>query len=110
MVFRSAGMGDFKPTEEQMAASEKEWMDWFGGIIADGRYAGGVRPEPEGKTILPGNVVTDGPYAEVKEILMGTGVIKADSLDEAVEIAKGCPILKVGGSVEVRPLMVMSMS
>ncbi len=108
MVFRSAGMGDFKPAPEQMQAIEKQWADWFSSLAAQGIYAGGSRPAMEGKTITPGNIVTDGPYAEVKEILMGTSIIKANSIDEAVEIAKGCPILLAGGSVEVRPLIIMN--
>ncbi len=88
MVFRSAGMGDFKPTPEQIQATEKQWADWFGTFAA--KYAGGSRPGPEGKTVSAGNVVTDGPYAEIKEILMGTTIVKADSIDEVVEIAKSC--------------------
>ena len=109
MVFRSAGMGDFKPTPEQMQASEKQWADWFGSFAAQGKYVSGSRPGFEGKTVGPGNLITDGPYAEVKEILMGTTIVKVDSIDEAVEIAKGCPILEIGGTVEVRNLIVMEM-
>ncbi len=108
MVFRSAGMGNFKPTPEQTQAVEKQWGDWMGSIAAQGKYTGGTRPAPEGKTVSAGNVVTDGPYAEIKEILMGVTLIKADSIDEAVEIAKGCPILLVGGNVEVRPVIGMN--
>ena len=107
LVFRSAGTGDFKPTPEQIEATEKEWNNWFGSIAAQGKLGGGHRPGPEGKTLLPGNVITDGPYAEVKEILMGTTVVKTETIDEAVALAKGCPILTVGGSVEVRSLIMM---
>ena len=102
-------MGDFKPTPEQSEAVEKQWADWMGSIAAQGKYAGGQRPAPEGKTISAGNVITDGPYAEVKEILMGTTILKVDTMEEAVEIAKGCPILSVGGTVEIRPLIIMNM-
>lgn len=108
LVFRGPALGDFTPTAEQIEASEKEWYNWFGTIAAQGKLGGGHRPGPEGKTLKPGNVITDGPYAEVKEILMGTTVVKTDTIDEAVELAKGCPILKVGGNVEVRSLIMMS--
>ena len=108
LVFRAEGMGDFKPSAEQIEASEKEWNNWFGSIAAQGKLGGGHRPGPEGKTIFPGNVITDGPYAEVKEILMGTTVVKTETFDEAVELAKGCPILKVGGTVEVRTIIMMN--
>ena len=109
MVFRNAAMGDFKPTAVQIQAVEKQWGDWFGSIAAQGKYVGGTRPADEGKTISPGNVVTDGPYAEIKEILMGVINVKADTIEEAVEMAKGCPILQAGGTVEVRPVVVMNM-
>ena len=51
----------------------------------------------------PRRAVTDGPYAEAKDLLLGFIVIHARDLDEAVEIAHGCPIVAGGGSVEVRP-------
>jgi hypothetical protein len=109
LVFRNAVNVDFKPTSDQIEAVEKQWNDWYGGIAAQGKSVSCTRPAPEGKTISGGNVITDGPYAEVKEILMGVFGIKAGSIDEAVEIAKGCPILKVGGTVEVRPTMAMNL-
>ena len=108
MVFRNAVNGDFKPTAEQIQGVEKQWADWFGSIAAQGKFVACNRPAPEGKTISAGNIVTDGPYVEVKEILMGVATIKADTFDDAVEISKSCPILHTGGNVEVRPLMVMS--
>ena len=49
-------------------------------------------------------IVTDGPYAEAKDVVGGFSVIEAKDLAQAAEISKGCPILEVGGSVEVRPL------
>ncbi len=109
MVFRNAGMGDFKPTPEQTQAVDKQWADWIGNLAAQGLYAGGTHPAMEGKVIDASHVITDGPYAEIKEILMGTVIIKTDSMDAAVEIAKGSPILLVGGTVEIRPVIVHSM-
>lgn len=59
----------------------------------------------EGKILKPNNVVTDGPYAEVKEIIGSYIVVKVDTLDEAMNLANGCPVLQVGGHVEVRDIM-----
>jgi hypothetical protein len=107
MVYRNAPMS-VAPTAEQIEVVEKQWAKWLEGIAAQGKLAaGGYRPGPEGKTAHPGNVVTDGPYAEVKEILMGVSVLKVETIDEALEIAKGCPILLVGGTCEVRSLIMM---
>jgi hypothetical protein len=50
-------------------------------------------------------VVSDGPFIEVKEMVGCYLIVKADSLDEAVEIAQSCPNLVYGGNVEVRPVL-----
>jgi hypothetical protein len=53
-------------------------------------------------------VVTNGPYAEIKEMISGYIIVKAGDIDGAAELAKGCPILNVGGNVEVRNIIAMS--
>ena len=61
--------------------------------------------------VVKGNqkMVTDGPYAEAKDLVGGFSLIEASDLAHAVEISKGCPVLEVGGSVEVRPVMQLNM-
>jgi len=67
---------------------------------------GGTGLSPAGKVIKPGNVVTDGPFAEIKESIAGFVTIKAADLDEAVRLASACPILNgLGNSVEVRQVV-----
>ena len=105
MIFRRTPMKDFKPTPEQIRASISEWQDWIGGIAAQGKFVGTNRLGFEGKVLNANGVVTDGPYAEVKEIVGGYIIVKADNIDEAMELAKGCPVLGVGGKVEVRDVM-----
>jgi len=56
-----------------------------------------------------GPVVTDGPYAESKDVIGGYTLIEAKDLAEAVELSKGCPILERDGAVEVRPVMKLNM-
>jgi hypothetical protein len=62
---------------------------------------------PSGKVVKAGNVVTDGPFTEIKECIMGYSIVKADSIEEATELAKDCPILTFGGNVEIREIRVM---
>jgi len=94
---------------QQMQAMMTDWQNWMGGIAAQNKLASrGYRLGDEISTLKPGNVVTDGPYAEITEMLSGLIVVKADSLAEAKEIAKGCPILTINGSVEVRSVIVMN--
>lgn len=93
---------------EEMQANTQKWMDWIGGIAAQNKLtARGDRLHPAGKVVRPDHLITDGPYTELKESLGGYSVVKAASLDEATELAKGCPIFLAGGSVEVREISVM---
>jgi len=81
-----------------------KWMAWMKGMKAKGNYVGGDRLHDEGKVLRGprGTSVTDGPYAEAKETVGGYIIVTADSLEQAVEMAKGCPGLENEGIVEVR--------
>lgn len=105
-LFRMNGAPAGSPDE--MQAMTKRWMDWLGGIAAQNKLTDrGNRLFPEGKVVKAGNIVTDGPYSEIKETLGGYSIVKADSLEEATELAKGCPGLSVGATVEVREILEM---
>ena len=108
MIFRNDYNPSFKPSPEQMQASIKQWQDWIGGIAAQGKFLSTNRLGVEGKTLKPNNVIIDGPYAEVKEIVGGYVLVKANSINEAMKLAEGCPILNIGGHVEVRSVMPMT--
>ena len=108
MIFRNDYNPSFKPSPEQMQASIKQWQDWIGGIAAQGKFLSTNRLGFEGKTLKPNNVIADGPYAEVKEIVGGYILVKATNIDEAMKLAEGCPILNIGGHVEVRNVMPMN--
>lgn len=93
------------PSPEQMQEYMRRYQDWVGGIAAQNKFVGGTALSMEGKVIKPGDVITDGPFAEVKEWLAGFITIRAKDFDEAVSLAGLCPILKgEGNSVEVRKL------
>ncbi len=51
------------------------------------------------------NLIIDGPYADTKEVLGGYFVFEASDLDEALELAQRIPAVRLGGAVEVRPLV-----
>jgi hypothetical protein len=102
--------GTPKPSPEQMQNSMKLWMDWLGGIAAQNKLvSNGNRLYNDGVTISPNEVITNGPYVEIKELIGGYSIIRAESQEEAIELSKGCPILQFGGSVEVRMIMPMEM-
>jgi hypothetical protein len=95
-----------QPSPEQLQVYMKQYHDWVGGIAAQNKFLGGTGLSTEGKVIKPNNVITDGPYAEIKESIAGYIMIKAKDFDEAVRLAKDCPILQgEGNSVEVRKVV-----
>lgn len=88
----------------------QKWVAWFKGLAEKGHLVDRGQPlERSGKTVGTGRVVTDGPFAETKDVVGGYTLIKARDLSEAAEFAKGCPILERGGRVEVRPVMKLEM-
>lgn len=91
------------PSQEEMQAAIKPFQDWIGGIAAQNKL---VSPPKKwdlgGRVVRQNNTVTNGPYAEIKESLGGLFLIRAENYDEAVEIAKGCPVIQYGAVVEVR--------
>lgn len=105
LIFRMTPNADFQPSPEQMQESIKHWQDWIGGIAAQGKFVSTNQLSFTGKTLKADGVITDGPYAEVKEIVGGYIIVQAANLDEALKLAAGCPILQVGGHVEVREIM-----
>jgi hypothetical protein len=108
LIFRNApSTGDAALTPEQLKDISKPWQDWMGSIAAQGKLANiGNRLSFDGATVKA-DAVTDGPYAEIKEIILGYTLVKTDTQDEAIELAKGCPILSAGGNVEVRYIVPM---
>lgn len=108
LIFRSSANGPSTASPEEMQASMQRWMDWIGGIAAQNKLIDrGNRLNAEGKVVGAGQVITDGPYTELKEAVGGYTLIRAESLEEAAEMSKGCPILLVGGNVEVREIGTM---
>lgn len=89
------GMDMSTATAEQQKASMDAWMSWFGGL-GDAVVDGG-NPAGAWRTVAASGVTNDGGANPVT----GYSLIKADSIEAATKIAQGCPILTVGGSVEV---------
>ena len=109
MIYRAESSGDIPLTPEGTLAVSKEWENWMGGIAAQNKLVSlGMRLGNEGRVLKPGNVITNGPYAEIKEIVGGLSIFRAESIEEATEMAKSCPILNVGGNVEVRDIIPMN--
>jgi hypothetical protein len=98
---------------DAMSAAEKEahmkiWFQWMGNLRENGTLIDGLPLAKEGKVVENrGEIITDGPFAEGSEMVGGYLIVSAGSLDEAVEISKGCPIFDYGGTTEVREILSM---
>jgi len=104
LIFISGDYAQLSP--DQMQENMQQWFGWIEDLKAKGLYISGEALNPGGKTVKGKDpVVTDGPFAESKEVVGGYFIIKAASIEEAAEIAKSSPDLPLGGSVEVRELM-----
>jgi hypothetical protein len=97
-----------KPTAEEFEAVNKQWQGYIGGIAGQGKFVSTQRLGQAGSIISPSGTVAD-VVEDGKGLIVGTLTLEADSLEEAIELAKGCPVLAMGGSVEVRPILPFEM-
>ena len=105
-VFRGGGYQQLSP--EQMQKHMQAWGNWIGELSKRGQFKGGDPLEAGGKQVKgKKNTVVDGPFAEAKDLVGGYLLVTADNLDDAAELARGCPILEVDGAVEIRPIRKM---
>ena len=109
ILIYGTGEGVAQLPEAERDAHMKLWENWMGKMSADGIYGGGNPLGPAAKTISGKEIkVSDGFNVPKDEYVVGGYVfIEAGSLDEAVEIAKGCPTFELDGTVEVREVMPM---
>jgi hypothetical protein len=106
LIYRNDYKAKSQPSPDEMQASMKQWQDWLGGIAAQNKLANQGSPlTSAGKVVKANNVITDGPYTEIKELIGGYSIIKAESIEEAAELVHGCPELLEGGNVEVREII-----
>jgi hypothetical protein len=97
-----------QPTQEQLQEMEKQWGQFIGNIAMQGKLLTTHQLGFEGKIIASNHTTEDGFYVAQNQMLSGTMVLKANSLEVATELAKNCPILYMGGTVEVRNILPMN--
>lgn len=107
LIFRLRDHADSTPSPEQV----RERMNWLAGVAAQNKLADkGKSLSISNARTITSETVTDGPYTEIKEFISGYMVVKTETIEEAIELAKGNPILKIGGNVEVREVLTISYS
>jgi hypothetical protein len=102
--------GDQPSEPAAMQASMQKWVAWMKDLGQKGHFKAGEPLEKTGKVVRgKAKSVTDGPFAEAKDVVGGYLIISASDLDQAVELSRGCPIFEEDGTVEVRAIHKMSM-
>jgi hypothetical protein len=98
-------------TPERAQKSMVKWRTWIEEMTEKGQLKNVGQPLERVGKVVGGKkkTVTDGPYAEAKDVIGGFSIVEAKDLSEAAKIASGCPVLEGGGSVEVRPVMQLNM-
>jgi len=105
LIFRHED-GQKVASPEQIQIWMKQTMDWIATIAAKNKFVSGPGlPFANARIVHANKTVTNGPFGEIKETIGGYIIVKADTVDEAVEFAKGCPVLQgEGKTVEVRTI------
>lgn len=94
---------------EEMQQQMQHWMTWMKELGDKGHLKDFGHPLDRGGKVVSGSgkLVTDGPFAE-KDIVSGYSIVEARDIEHAAELARECPIFRVNGLVEVRPVMKMN--
>jgi hypothetical protein len=99
----SRGQWDPQKSRDEIQDAIDRFYAWHERLVAQGRFKGGQRLAPDTRLVTRSGI-TDGPFAEAKEVVGGYWFIMAGSLDEAARIASDNPCLACGLSFEVRPI------
>jgi hypothetical protein len=107
LLFRFEPNFNYQPTEAELSEMHQYWGAFIGQIALEEKLVSTHQLGFEGKQIFADASLQDGIHISNKQAIAGNMVVKANTLEEAIEMAKRCPILHVGGSVEVRSIQPM---
>ncbi|HAA15300.1 MAG TPA: hypothetical protein DCE41_27845 [Cytophagales bacterium] len=107
MLFRSETFDEAGWSEAEVGAHMQRWDEYIQQLAEKGAFQSGEALYDEGQ-VVEGDQITDGPFAEGKELVGGYVIVKAESAAVAAELAKPCPVHEMeGGTVEIREIRAM---
>jgi hypothetical protein len=106
-VFRFEPNNNTQPTQAEMDEMHQQWGAFIGNIAIQEKLVSTHQLSFEGKQIDANKNVTEGICIANKLTIAGNMIVMANTIDEAVDMAKNCPILFMGGTVEVRAIQPM---
>jgi pimeloyl-ACP methyl ester carboxylesterase len=104
LLFRNTGW-HLDLSSEEIQKNMARFTAWFERLNQAGHFKGGGPLGPYGKILAGSHAATDGPFVESKEAIAGFFLVRAENLEQAIEIGKGCPGLEFGQTVEVRAMV-----
>jgi hypothetical protein len=104
LLFRFEPSFDYQPTEAEMNEMHQQWGAFIGNLAIQEKLVSTHQLGFEGKRISADKSVVEGINISENQTIAGNMILKANGLAEAVELAKNCPILHMGGNVEVRSI------
>ena len=107
MIFRYTPSPDAIPTAEELAEMKQSWGAFIGGIAMKEQLVSAHQLGREGKVIETSSAIADTMHISDSQIVSGSMVVRANSMAEATNMAQECPILGMGGTVEVRSIIPM---
>jgi len=108
MIFRFQPNPAYQPTQEELNQSQQQWGTFIGNLANAGKFVSTNQLGFNGKVLSADLSVAEGINVAEGQTLGGNMIVNAETIDEAIELAKGCPILHMGGTVEVRDIMPMN--
>lgn len=107
MIFKGADYEELGLSPEELQSRMGKWFAWGNKMETAGILRGGEALISNIKRVSgPDKIITDGPFAESKEIIGGYYTVRANTSDEVVKIAEDYPDYDLGGTVEIREVMV----
>lgn len=105
LLFRGSDIYQPGQSPEALQALKQKLIHWIGDLYQKGQHVASEPLEPTGKQVNGiKRTITDAPFGEGRNIIGGCTIVQARDINEAIEIAKGCPILESNANIEVRPI------
>ncbi len=107
LLFRYEPNNDYQPTEAEMGEMHQQWGAFIGNIAIQEKLVSTYQLGFEGKQVFADKSTCDSIHMSSNQIIGGNMVVRTNTMDEALEMAKHCPILQMCGTVEVRNIQPM---
>lgn len=104
LLFRFEPDFSYVPSPEELSQMGEQWGAYFAGLANSGKLVSTYQLGFEGLKVSADKTVSDGILIAENQTLGGNMIVKAADINEAAEIAKDCPILLMGGNVEIRSI------